>query len=375
MNYNKGPLSRTSSSASMVLLNSPRRASSALSLQGDGSRGLRLASYSPASMSHVGRIGTGVNINQQDELQGLNKRLANYLSKVKTLEIANKELEIKIKNCMAKRGNDIRDWSSYEKPVMNVCKQVQETNMDNAGLTLQLDNCELASDDFKVKWQSESDLRQSVDQDLNGLRKILDDTNVGRMQLESQIEAMNEELSYLRKNHLEEVDDLKRQIANSSVSVEVDNSGEEDLGKMMNQIREEYQALADQNRKDAEECYRKKFDTASLEASKNNEALQATKNQLTTLRRQIKGLEVEHRSLVAMINSLEDTLEDNEERTAAELQTLNLNILNLEQQLADLHTKQNAQNVEYQILLNTKMRLQAEINTYRGLLEAEGQES
>ncbi|GCB81972.1 hypothetical protein scyTo_0021498, partial [Scyliorhinus torazame] len=262
-------------SASMVLLNSPRRASSALSLQGDGSRGLRLASYSPASMSHVGRIGTGVNINQQDELQGLNKRLANYLSKVKTLEIANKELEIKIKNCMAKRGNDIRDWSSYEKPVMNVCKQVQETNMDNAGLTLQLDNCELASDDFKVKWQSESDLRQSVDQDLNGLRKILDDTNVGRMQLESQIEAMNEELSYLRKNHLE-------------------------------------------------------------------------------------------------INSLEDTLEDNEERTAAELQTLNLNILNLEQQLADLHTKQNAQNVEYQILLNTKMRLQAEINTYRGLLEAEG---
>ncbi|XP_078408855.1 keratin, type I cytoskeletal 18-like [Cetorhinus maximus] len=372
MSHGRGPLSRTSSSSSMVLSNFPRRASSALSLQGDVGRSLRVAAYSPASMSNLNRIGTPSGFNQQDELQGLNKRLANYLNKVKTLENANKELEIKLQNYLAKKGTLARDWNSYEKPVLDICKQVQETNLDNAGLTLQLDNCELASDDFKVKWQTESELRHSVEQDLNGLRKILDDTNVGRMQLESQIEAMNEELSYLRKNHQEDVDELKRQIANSSVSVEIEHSDDEDLAKVMNQIREEYQAQADQNRKDAEECYKKKFDAASLEASKNNEVLQATKNDLTSLRRQIKNLEVEHRSLVAMINSLEDTLDDTEDRAAAELQALNLNIQNLEQQLADLHTKLKAQDVQYQILLNTKMRLQAEINTYRGLLDSEG---
>ncbi|XP_041056093.1 keratin, type I cytoskeletal 18-like [Carcharodon carcharias] len=372
MNHGRGSLARTTSSSSMVLSNFPRRASSALSLQGDVGRGLRVAAYSPASMSNLNRIGTPSGFNQQDELQGLNKRLANYLNKVKTLESANKELEGKIQNYLAKRGTLARDWSSYEKPVLDICKQVQETNLDNAGLTLQLDNCELASDDFKVKWQSESELKQSVEQDLNGLRKILDDTNVGRMQLESQIEAMNEELIYLRKNHQEDVNELKMQIANSSVSVEVEHSDDEDLVKVMNQIREEYQALADQNRKDAEECYRKKFDAASFEASKNNEVLQAMKNDLTSLRRQIKNLEVEHRSLVAMINSLEDTLDDTEDRTAAELQVLNQNIQNLEQQLADLHKKLKAQNVQYQILLNTKMRLQAEINTYRGLLDSEG---
>ncbi|XP_048454497.1 keratin, type I cytoskeletal 18-like isoform X2 [Rhincodon typus] len=375
MNYNKTPFSRTASSSSMVIGLTPRRASNARSLQGDASRSVRVASYSPGSITNLSRIAVPNTFNQQDELQGLNKRLAIYLNKVKSLESTNKELQGKIHAHLAQKGNLARDWSSYEKPVVDICKQVQETNMDNAGLTLQLDNCELASDDFKVKWQSELDLRQSVEQDLNGLRKILDDTNVGRMQLESQIEALNEELSYLRKNHQEEVDELKKQIANSSVSVEVENSDDEDLGKIMCSIREEYQALADQNRKDAEECYRKKFDAASLEASKNNEALQATKNELTNIRRQIKNLEVEQRSLMAMISSLEDTLEDTDQRLAAELQALNQTIQHLEEQLADSHSRLKAQNLEYQNLLNTKMRLQAEIDTYRRLLEVEGQEN
>ncbi|XP_048389667.1 keratin, type I cytoskeletal 18-like isoform X2 [Stegostoma tigrinum] len=375
MNYNKTPFSRTASSSSMVMGLTPRRASNARSLQGDVSRSVRVASYSPVSMTNLSRVAVPSTFNQQDELQGLNKRLALYLNRVNSLESTNKELEGKIHAHLAQKGNLARDWSSYEKPVVDICKQVQETNMDNAGLTLQLDNCELASDDFKVKWQSELDLRQSVEQDLNGLRKILDDTNVGRMQLESQIEALNEELSYLRKNHQEEVDELKKQIANSSVSVEVENSDDEDLAKIMHSIREEYQALADQNRKDAEECYKKKFDAASFEASKNNEALQATKNELTNIRRQIKNLEVEQRSLMAMISSLEDTLEDTDQRLAAELQALNQTIQHLEEQLADCHSRLKAQNLEYQNLLNTKMRLQAEIDTYRRLLEVEGQES
>ncbi|XP_072436141.1 keratin, type I cytoskeletal 18-like [Chiloscyllium punctatum] len=370
---NKKPFSRTASSSSMVMGLTPRRQNSARSLHGDISRNVRVASYSPGSVGNLSTIGVHNTFNQQDELQGLNKRLATYLNRVKRLESSNKELEGKIQAHLAQKGNLARNWNSYEKPVVDLCKQVQETIMDNAGLTLQLDNCELASDDFKVKWQSELDLGRSVEQDLNGLRKILDDTNMGRMQLESQIEALNEELSYLRKNHQEDVDELKKQIANSSVSVEVENSDDEDLGKIINSVREEYQALADQNKRDAEECYRKKFDAASLEASKNNEALQATKNELSSIRRQIKSLEVEQRSLMAMISSLEDTLEDTDQRLAAELQSLNQTIQQLEEQLADCHNRLKAQNLEYQNLLNTKMKLQAEIETYRRLLDAEGQ--
>lgn len=44
-------------------------------------------------------------------------------------------------------------------------------------------------------------IRQSVEADIAGLKKVLDDTNMTRMNIESEIEAVREELVYLKKNH------------------------------------------------------------------------------------------------------------------------------------------------------------------------------
>lgn len=47
----------------------------------------------------------------------------------------------------------------------------------------------------------EISLRQTVEADVARLRKILDDTNVIRLHLESDIESLKEELITLKKNH------------------------------------------------------------------------------------------------------------------------------------------------------------------------------
>ena len=44
-------------------------------------------------------------------------------------------------------------------------------------------------------------VRQHVERDLSDLRKVIDDTQLSKMQLESQIEAVKEELAYLKKDH------------------------------------------------------------------------------------------------------------------------------------------------------------------------------
>lgn len=44
-------------------------------------------------------------------------------------------------------------------------------------------------------------MRQTVEADVARLRKALDDTNIIRLHLESDIEALKEELIYLKKNH------------------------------------------------------------------------------------------------------------------------------------------------------------------------------
>lgn len=61
------------------------------------------------------------------------------------------------------------------------------------------------------RFETELAIRQTVEQDITRLRKLIDETHISRMQLESEIEALMEELMYLKKTH-EEVP-LKSQLS------------------------------------------------------------------------------------------------------------------------------------------------------------------
>ncbi|XP_059811974.1 keratin, type I cytoskeletal 18-like isoform X2 [Hypanus sabinus] len=322
-----------------------------------------------SNMGGISNIG-GIS-NQKETMQGLNDRLANYLEKVRNLESANAKLEHQIKEHMDSRGMSTYDLSAYEKPLNDLRQQVFDMTVENARLLLQIDNARLAADDFRVKWESELSIRQSVESDINGLRKVIDDTNIGRLQLESEIEALKEELVYIRKNHEEEVKALHSQVSESSVQVEVDSPRGQDLTKMIAEIRDQYEKVAQKNKDDAENWFKTQMETYTVEVQQNNTALDGAKGQVSDLRRQIQSLDVELQSLLSMKNSLEGTLGDTEHRYEMELQQLNGQIAMKESELMQLHDEMQAHANEYKKLLNITMKLEAEIATYRRLLDGE----
>ncbi|XP_078104224.1 keratin, type I cytoskeletal 18-like [Sander vitreus] len=323
------------------------------------------------SMSTGGGAGAGIMGNERGAMQNLNDRLANYLETVRNLEQANKELEMKIMEALEKGGPDVRDYSKYQPIIDDLRKQIFDKITENARFVLQIDNARLAADDFKVKFDNEMAIRQSVEADIAGLRKLIDDTNMTRMNIENEIEAVREELAFLKKNHDNEVMELRNQISQSGVQVDVDAPKGHDLAQIMEDVRGNYEKIVMKNVEELKRWHENQIADVQVEVSQNTEALQGAQMERGDLSRQIQTLEIELASQQSLKASLEDTLRNTEQRNNMEMEKYNSIIIRLEEELTNLRANIQHQTQEYEALLNMKMKLEAEIGTYKNLLDGE----
>uniref|UniRef100_A0A8C6QSJ6 Keratin, type I cytoskeletal 14 n=1 Tax=Nannospalax galili TaxID=1026970 RepID=A0A8C6QSJ6_NANGA len=304
-------------------------------------------------------------------MQNLNDRLASYLDKVRALEEANADLEVKIRDWYQKqRPAEIKDYSPYFKTIEELRSKILTATVDNANVLLQIDNARLAADDFRTKYETELNLRMSVEADINGLRRVLDELTLSRADLEMQIESLKEELAYLKKNHEEEMASMRGQVG-GDVNVEMDAAPGVDLSRILNEMRDQYEKMAEKNRKDAEDWFFTKTEELNREVATNSELVQSGKSEISELRRTMQNLEIELQSQLSMKASLENNLEETKGRYCMQLAQIQEMISSVEEQLAQLRCEMEQQNQEYKILLDVKTRLEQEIATYRRLLEGE----
>ncbi|XP_036985637.2 keratin, type I cytoskeletal 12 [Artibeus jamaicensis] len=313
---------------------------------------------------------------EKETMQNLNDRLASYLDKVRALEEANTELENKIQEWYEARRSGTEDpglqsdYSQYFPLIEDLRSKIIFASIGNAQLILQIDNARLAAEDFRIKYENELALRQSVEADINGLRRVLDELTLARADLESQIENRAEDLAYMKKNHEEELQSF-RSDGPGQVRVEMDAAPGVDLTRLLNDVRAQYEAIAEQNRNDAEAWFVEKSRELQKEISANTELLQGSRSEITDLRRAFQNLQIELQSQLAMKKSLEDSLAQTKGDYCGQLSQMQQLLGSLEEQLLLVRADTQRQNDDHQRLLNVKARLELEIETYRRLLDSE----
>ncbi|XP_043970156.1 keratin, type I cytoskeletal 13-like [Gambusia affinis] len=340
---------------------------------GAGGSGTRISIGQIDYLSRSGAINNldlHVDANEKATLQNLNDRLASYLQKVRKLEKENEQLEKQIAEWYTSKTVISHDYSAYMATIEDLQNKIREATMVNARIHLEIDNSKLAAEDFTMKYETELNMKQAVEADIAGLKRLLDDLTLVKMDLESQQETLREELIMLKKNHEEDLAQLRNQMS-GQVNVEVDAVSQVDLNRIMTEIREHYEALIAKNRKDLEQWYQNKVIVVEKGVAEQTSNLQTSHTEIKELKNTLQKYQIELQSHQSMKSSLEATLLETQQRFAAQLTGLQDVVTGLEAQLSSLSENIREMDLKYGTLLDIKTRLEVEIAEYRRLLDGE----
>ncbi|MBN3287450.1 K1C1 protein, partial [Polyodon spathula] len=344
---------------------------------GAGGRSTRISSSSVTGLRSAAGGGFGASAwgyafsnNGKETMHNLNDRLAVYLEKVRTLQSANAKLEQQIHRWSNSHAIISHDMSAYHTTIEDLRTQMLAASAVNSTILLQIDNAKLAAEDFKVKYENELAMRQSVEYDIAGLKKLLSELSLTRSDLEMQIESVKEELLYLKKNHEEELISFRSQLS-GQVQVEVDSAPGVDLAKIIADIREQYEAIVNKSRKEAEAWYQNKAEVVQKQVTEDTETLQTSKSEMKEQRNNLQNLEMELQALQSTKMALEASLQEMEARYAEQLIHLQAVVTRLESQLAQMRADMESNTEQYHLLLDIKTHLELEIAEYRRLLDGE----
>lgn len=259
-----------------------------------------------------------VRTNEKEQMQGLNDRFAMFIDKVRNLEQQNKVLETELVALRQRQTEPSRLADLYQQEIRELRSQLEEVNGEKSQIMIERDNIEDDLQKLRGKYEDEFRAREEAEATLKAFKKDVDDATMVRLDLEKKVESLLDEINFLRKVHEEEVAELMDMIQAAQVSVEMEVA-KPDLTSALKEIRGQYESMASKNLQSAEEWYKSKFADLSEQATRSNETIRNSREELNEFRRQLQSKTIEIESLRGTNESLERQLQEMEDRHNAEI--------------------------------------------------------
>ncbi|NXH02613.1 K2C75 protein, partial [Loxia leucoptera] len=312
---------------------------------------------------------------EKEQIKTLNNKFASFIDKVRFLEQQNKVLETKW-TLLQEQGQKNNSSKSnldplFEAYINNLRRQLANLLNERRRMDGELKNMQDLVEDFKNKYEEEINRRTAAENDFVVLKKDVDAAYMNKVELEAKVDALSDELNFLRALYEAELAQLSAQVSDTAVILSMDNNRDLDLSSIIAEVKAQYEDIANRSRAEAEAWYQTKFEELQATAGKHGDDLRNTKGEISELNRLIQRIRSEIENTRNQCATLQTAIGDSEERGEMALKDAKAKMIDLEDALQKAKADMARQLREYQELMNVKLALDIEIATYRKLLEGE----